>query len=259
MQFSHSRVETFSNCPYRYKLRYIDKLKTIAPTNADNPLLLGKALHTGIEEGTEAGIKAYYDSFPIADDAHITEAMKLEHWIPKVRAMLPEGGKFEEVIKDSDFIGYMDYLVPTGAPFEFDLYDFKYSNNVKDYIKSGQLHEYKYFFEKTRLGQTIRNMYFVFIPKVNIKQKKHEDVMTFRRRIQEELKKHEIQFVEIGFDYTKVVEFGMQIKNILECDSFEKEEGFLCNWCDYQQYCESNGEIDYDIIYPWERRAYEKR
>lgn len=242
-------------CPYKYKLRYIDKLKTIPLTNADNPLILGRAIHTGIEAGVDAGIKVYYNSFPIADDEHITEAMKLEHWIPKVRELLPEGGRFEEVIQDSDFIGYMDYLVPTGAPFEFDLYDFKYSNNVKNYIKSGQLHEYKYFFEKTRLGQTIRNMYFVFIPKVNIKHKKHEDVMTFRRRIQEELKKHEIQFVEIGFNYTKVVEFGMQIKTILECERFEKEEGFLCNWCEYQEFCERS--VDYMILPKNERRNIE--
>lgn len=256
MQFSHSRVETFMQCPFKYKMRYIDKLKTIAPTNADNPLILGRAIHTGIEEGVDAGIKAYYDSFPIAEDAHITEAMKLEHWIPKVRAILPEGGKFEEVIQDSDFIGYMDYLVPTGQPFEFDLYDYKYSNNVKNYIKSGQLHEYKYFFERNHIGQTIRNMYFVFIPKVSIKQKKTEDIMTFRRRVQEELTKPEIQVVEIGFNYVKVVEFGMQIKTILECESFEKDEGYLCNWCEYQEYCESG--VDYMLLPKNERKPMSK-
>lgn len=242
-------------CPYKYKLRYIDKLKTIAPTNADNPLILGRAIHTGIEEGVDAGIKAYYDSFPIAEDAHITEAMKLEHWIPRVRDLLPKGGRFEEVIQDSDFIGYMDYLVPTGAPFEYDLYDYKYSNNVKNYIKSGQLHEYKHFFEKTHLGQTIRKMYFVFIPKVTIKQKKQEDIITFRRRVQDELEKLEIQFVEIGFNYVKVVEFGMQIKTILESDSFEKEEGFLCNWCEFQEFCERG--VDYMILPKNERRNIE--
>ena len=29
MQYSHSRVETHNNCPYQYKLRYVDHLKTI--------------------------------------------------------------------------------------------------------------------------------------------------------------------------------------------------------------------------------------
>ena len=95
-------------CPYKYKMRYVDRLKTIAPTNADNPLILGTALHTGIEKGVEAGIQAYYDSFPIIDDAHVNEVIKLEYWIPKARALLPKGGKFEEVIQDSDFIGYME-------------------------------------------------------------------------------------------------------------------------------------------------------
>lgn len=242
-------------CPYKYKMRYLDKLKTIASTDADNPLILGTALHTGIEKGVEAGIQAYYDSFPIIDDTHVNEVIKLEYWIPKARALLPKGGKFEEVIQDSDFIGYMDYLNPTGAPFEFDLFDYKYSNNVKNYIKSGQLHEYKYFFERNHLGQTIRKMFFMFIPKVTIKQKKHEDIMTFRRRIQEELTKLEIQLVEVGFDYTKVVDFTMNIKTILESETFEKNQGYLCNWCEYQEFCERG--VDYMILPKNERRNIE--
>ena len=262
MLFSHSKVETFTNCPYRYKLRYIDELKTIPETNADNALILGRAMHTGIEKGVKAGIKEYYSSFPVIDDSHINEAIKLEYLIPKVIEILPEGGKFEQQILTEDFNGYMDYFVPVGK-WEFDLYDFKYSNNVNNYLKSGQLHEYKHFFEIMRFGQKIRNLYYVMIPKIAIKQKKSEDLLSFRRRIIADLKLSKIQIVKVDYDYQKVIEFAMTIKRILEhhlgytkgLTTFEKHYNYLCNWCEYLQYCERG--IDYMLLPKNERRNIE--
>ena len=174
MQYSHSRVECFETCAFKYKMRYLDGIKTIPDTEATNALILGTALHTGIEEGLEAGIQYYINAFPIISDAHINEMIKLEHWIPKVREMLPEG-IYEQAIIGSDFIGFADLLVPVDGwenhlnefgkfalaveqSKYFDLYDFKYSSNQKSYMESGQLHEYKYFIEKTHPDWKIRNM-----------------------------------------------------------------------------------------------------
>jgi hypothetical protein len=91
---------------------------------------MGKSIHTGIEKGVEAGVQAYYDSFPVIDDLHINEIIKLEYLIPKVKEMLPDG-IYEMEISDSDFIGFSDLLVPVGShdrqddTFLYDLYDFK--------------------------------------------------------------------------------------------------------------------------------------
>lgn len=270
MQFSHSRVECFETCPFKYKMRYVDGIKTLPDTEATNALILGTALHTGIEEGLEAGLKAYTDAFPIISDAHINEMMKLEYWIPKVREMLPEG-IYEQAIMGSDFIGYADLLVPV-EPLEtmenalsggkcickyktFDLYDFKYSSNQKSYMSSGQLHEYKYFIEKVHPEWKIRNMFFVFIPKVSIRQKKTESLMDFRERIKEELKKESVQIVPVEYNPDKVVDFAMNIKTILEAKNYPKEKSFLCGWCEYQEFCES--EEDYMLLPKNERRNIE--
>lgn len=249
MQFSHSRVDSFKQCPYKYKLRYVDKIKTIPADNADNALYLGTAMHEGIEKGTEAGIKAYYDCFNIIDDNHINEVIKLEYLIPRVQQLLPEG-EYERMIASSHFISFMD-LLSKNEDGTYDLYDFKYSNNIKNYMESGQLHEYKYFFESTT-GKKIRKMYFVFIPKVSIKQKKTEDLYQFRQRIQEELDKSEVTIKEVEFDYTKVIEFYEGIKTVLEAKEFEKNNSYLCNWCDYQDYCEKGR--DYMLLPSSERR-----
>ena len=186
-------------------MRYVDGLDTIPNTDADNALILGTALHTGIEEGVEQALDFYKNSFPVLTDDHIHEMMKLEAMIPKAKAMLPPGGTFELPIGNADFIGFMDYLVPVGKglkldglitgedldEFEaFDLYDFKYSNNAKNYAVSGQLHEYKYWYELTHPGHRIRNMYFLIVPKPKIRQKSTETLHWHFRRLKEQLHWH---------------------------------------------------------------------
>ena len=108
MRVSHSRVETFNRCPFKYQLRYVDKLNTIPNTDPDNALILGTALHTGIEEGAEPALDFYTNSFPVLTDDHINEMIKLEAMIPKAKALLPPGGTFELPIGNSDFIGFLE-------------------------------------------------------------------------------------------------------------------------------------------------------
>ena len=249
MQASHSRIELFEKCPYKYKLRYRDKVLTIAPDNADHALILGTSLHTGLEKGADVAIKDYFMSYNIIDDKHINEAMKMEFLIPKAAAMLPKG-QHEIKIFSKHFTGFVDLVTPN-EDGTFDLYDFKYSNNIQNYRDSAQLHLYKYFWEK-QTGKTIRNMYFLFVPKVNIKQKKTEDLFQFRKRIQEELNKVEPKLVKIDFDYEKIIEFMFNVKNVLEAKDFPKNESYLCNWCEYQDYCQKG--YDYMLLPKSERR-----
>jgi len=249
-------------------------LTTIPATEPDNPLILGQTVHTGIEKSLEEAIREYCFSFPIITDEHINEIIKFETVIPLVRAAIPPGGKFEVEIKDDDFHGFIDYLVPMGYmskealhnPYGedvdvFDLYDFKYSNNVSGYKKSGQLHEYKYFFERNNPGKKIRNMYLVFIPKVTIRQKKTETLTEFRQRLKEELSGVEVKTVQIGFNPERVIEFLFGIKAVNEETEFPQEKSYLCRYCEFQEYCEKGN--DYMIKLPENKRrnieAVEKR
>lgn len=210
-------------------MRYIDGLLTLPPDEAAHPLIVGIAMHTGLEKGVEEAIKTYYNSFPIITDEHINEAIKLEYLIPKVQEILPKG-KFELQIINSDFIGFID-LTSRNDDGSYDIYDFKYSNNTKGYMDSGQLHLYKYFYEK-QFKKKIRNLNFVFIPKVNIKQKSTENIISFRKRIIEELEASEIKVVQVQFNIEKVIEFYQGIKRVLETKEFPKEPSYLCNWCE---------------------------
>lgn len=45
--YSHSRISTFENCPYQYKLRYIDKIKVDVPTTIE--MFMGNMVHQALE------------------------------------------------------------------------------------------------------------------------------------------------------------------------------------------------------------------
>ena len=226
-------------------MRYLDGIKTDSPTEPDNALILGQAVHTGIEKSLEEALEEYAFSYPIITDEHINEMMKLEVVIPLAKAAIPPGGEFEVEISDEDFHGFIDYLVPATIfergvelPDTYDLYDFKYSNNVSGYKRSGQLHEYKYFFERNNPGKRIRNMYFVFVPKVTIRQKKTETLQEFRERLKSELAKVEVKIVQIEFNYNKVIDFLFGIKAVNEEAEFPQEKTYLCRYCEFQEFCE---------------------
>lgn len=246
-------------------MRYVEGIDTIPNTDPDNALILGTALHTGIEEGVEQALEFYQNSFPILTDDHVNEMMKLEALIPKAKALLPPGGKFELPIGNADFIGFMDYLVPMGwmdkkSPYNswgedvqvFDLYDFKYSNNAKSYAVSGQLHEYKYWYELTHPGHRIRNMYFLMVPKPKIRQKSTETLLQFRDRLQDALKEAEPTLMPIQFDPMKVVGFMTNVKHMVEAAEFPKNPNHFCGWCEYEEYCMKGW--DYMLLPKNERR-----
>ena len=246
MRFSYSRLGCFANCPYQYKLRYIDKLKTIPEQNADNALYLGLGVHKGIECGLEAGIEEYKSHYNIITDEHINWIMQLEYQIPRVIDLLPEGGEHEVEINTDDFVGFIDYVHGD------TLYDFKFSNNVDNYIKSPQLSIYKKKLEEVRPDIKINHLVYVFIPKVNIRQKHKakppETIQEFRMRLKAYLEDTEIKFVEVEYDDAMVTQFEDSCQRLKTVENFPKNKTKLCNWCSYQKYCESDGEEDWMIL-----------
>lgn len=249
MQVSYSRIGTFKQCPYQYYLRYIKGLKTKFNLDSTNALVLGTAVHTGIEKrDVIEAIKSYYSNYPSVTPSMVNEALKLEILVDKAIHELP-AGEYELELNDDDFKGFIDMLVPIDEN-TYDLYDFKYSNNVKNYLESGQLHVYKYWFEKLNPSKSIRKLHFVFIPKVKLKQDEYETIENYRERLIAECEKQEINIVPIEYDYNKVIEFLLNTKQCVECTDFDKNKSKLCYWCDYRKYCQSEGKEDSNIIYP---------
>lgn len=244
--FGYSAVSTFEKCPFQYKLQYIDGLETIPSDDPANALIIGTALHKAIETDIDTAIEEYFSSYNIITDQHIDEEIKLRCLIPKVKEILPDGIHEVQVI-DTNFMGTLDLLVPVNET-EFDLYDFKYSNNWMRYMDSRQLHLYKYYFEKTNPKKKIRNMYFLFVPKVQIRQKKTEDLCQFRQRLLKELDKVQPHLEAVQYDPQKVIDHLEITQVIPQMTEYSKNKSRLCSWCEYQQYCESDGKEDWMIL-----------
>lgn len=235
-------------------MRYIDKLKTLPPDDPTNPLIIGLGLHKGVEMTVEQGIEEYFMSYPIITDRHIEEAMKLEVIVPKVKAMIPEG-EHEVMISNKDFIGFID-LVSKNDDGTYDIYDFKYSNNVQNYRKSPQMHLYKYFWEKQNPGKEVKHLYYLFAPKTGIRQKKTESLFEFRDRLTHDLSTMEPKLIEIEYDQSKIIEFLIDAKRLLEADSFPLYEDYLWKFSEYYNYI-TKGE-DYMLLPENKRRDITK-
>lgn len=258
MQFSHSRVDLFKQCPYRFWLSYIKNLDTLPDYEAGNHLLIGHLLHDSIETNLETAIKNYTMSYPIINDLHINEILKIDCMYKKIKSTIDEieGEKqFEVEISTPEFHGFIDMLV-NRSDGTIDLYDFKYSNNIDNYLNSGQLDKYKYFYEK-QTGKTINKLYYLFVPKTQIRQKKNEDLYQFRKRIIETLKDSEIKIINVEYNADKVIEFLINIKEMFETKDFNKNETRLCDWCNFKEYC-LKGE-DYMLLPKNERREKNTR
>lgn len=243
MRYSYSNVSTFSQCPYKWFLNYKQHLKTIPDTAPDNALWLGLAVHKGIEDGSvEAGIAEYKSHYNVITDANINWMIQLEYQLPRVIDLLPKGGEHELEVKLPNFVGYIDYVCAD------TLWDFKFSNNVDNYKNSPQLSIYKHYLEQVRPDLHINHLKYVMIPKVNIRQKKTESLWEFRQRLQERLEATEIKIIEVSYDDASVTQFEKCCQVLETVEKFPKNPTRLCDWCNYQKYCQSNGKEDWMIL-----------
>lgn len=247
MKFSYSRVSSFAQCPYKWYLHYIQGLRTIPDTDPGNALYLGLALHKGIETGSvEEGIKEYKSHFNIITDEHLNYILQLEYQIPRVIELLPEGGEHELPIETDDFVGFIDYIHGD------TLYDFKFSNNIDNYLKSPQLSIYKHYIELVRPDIKINHLKYVFVPKIQIRQrfkaKPPETIVEFRTRLQEHLEASEIKVIEVDYNKESISDFQECCQYLNTVNEFPKNPTKLCSWCQFQKYCESDGKEDWMIL-----------
>lgn len=208
-----------------------------------------------LETNLDNARKFYYSQYPIINNKHIEELMKLEILVPKVKQILEQLNIYshEFRISNSRFVGIVDLIVRNDDG-TVDVFDFKYSNNIKNYMDSAQLHIYKYFLEQ--LGFKVRKLGFIFVPKWQGRQKKDEDLYHFRNRLVEETDKLKIQIAEVKYDPNKVIDFISDIVDVVECKEYPKNTSNLCSWCDYEKYCLL--EEDYMILPSSQRRDLTK-
>lgn len=231
--WSYSRVQVFKQCPYKFKLKYLDEMQTIKVVNEDDPLLLGSAIHKGLElRDIDSAINYYKRGLNIYSDLAVNEEIKLKTMLEKALKIVPKGSP-ETTIAYNDFIGYAD-LIANG-----NLYDFKYSASDR-FLDGAQLSVYKYFLAK--IGIDVEKLYYVWIQKTAIRQRKTETLFEFRSRLAKELDNCQVKLIDMPYNKDQVSEYFKLVRQAKTTKIFEKCPSHLCNWCEFQGYCEEKEE-----------------
>lgn len=188
-------------------------------------MILGTAIHLGLEKDVDAAIEYYKSQFFMLTTEHYNEIIKLEALIPKAKALLPDG-EHEIKIEANGYIGFIDLLADDW------IIDYKYSNNHENYLKSPQIHLYKFFADRP-----INRLSYLFIPKIRIRQRKNETIQEFRHRLRTELEYAEPKLVDVEYDTSKVKEWLQGVQDAQNSKEFPRNQTRLCGWCEFQDYC----------------------
>lgn len=117
------------------------------------------------------------------------------------------------------------------------------NTKLQGYLDSVQMHVYKYFYELTHPGHVIDKLFYVFIPKTQIRQKnskkEKEDLFQFRKRLQSVLNEMEIMVEEVEYDFQKVRKYLDAVAKIKAATEFPKNRTKQCDWCEFKQYCKT--------------------
>lgn len=244
--YSHSRVETFKICPYKYWLSYVQNLDTFPSDDPQNALTVGTCMHECIEKGLDAGISMYKNSFNCMGNLHYVEIEKFKKLAPQVDNFINrEVCEFEYLLENDHFKGYVDCVEHLDDK-HVKIFDFKYSNNVENYKKSDQLHLYKKYYEELNVDVKVVELAYIMIPKIQIRQKKSENTINFYHRLNDELEKAEVKKIIIEYDENKTNDFLLDCEFIKNTTDFIKRESSFCRFCNFYDYCQKG--LTCDII-----------
>lgn len=252
VRYSYSRVDLYSRCPYHYHLKYNLGLKEeIDLGQANHPLIIGSAMHHGLEtKSVSEALKYYKDSFYDWSNLHEEEEMKLMYWLPKAFEVIERkfsGNVINEYkLLTDDFIGFVDLII-TNEDGTHTIVDYKYSNAIEQYKESPQLSIYKYYLDK--LGFNVKDMYYMFIPKTNIRRKKstNETTFEFRNRMYEDMESKNIEVVKVEYHDSHIKEFFKKIDKIRNHSGpWEKNEDEYCFMCNNLKLKYSNAIMNWE-------------
>jgi CRISPR/Cas system-associated exonuclease Cas4 (RecB family) len=224
--FSYSKMSTHEQCPRKFKYQYIIKPPK-KPQNIE-PLLKGGAVHSILEHYPKKSPHKLADKyshiveeFLKSDDAKyiLNHSCMNELDIHMTKELIPEKGKN----KKSLFVGSVDrVMVSPDYVWLLDWKTGKYKQPMWQDFK--QLTYYAiWFFLKYKHINKIKLTYYY------IEHKQKNEIVVDRENIKIYLS-----------------EFLNKIEQIEKDETFEKNQSPLCNYCDYQEYCdkdndESNG------------------
>jgi len=248
MIYSHSRLSTFEQCPYKYKLKYLDKIETDVPDTIET--FLGSRVHETLEKlyrdldyqkiNTIEELLIFYreewqkhwsdeivivkkdyavDHYRKMGEKYIREYYKKYHPFDQDRTIAIEERILINLDESGDYKlqGYIDRLAEPQEGYYV----------IHDYKTNQRLPSQEHFDSDRQLALYaigVKNQY----PDVkNIDLAWH--FLKFNKQIKS--KRSEEQLQKLKKETLKL------IKKIESTTTFETNPSFLCDWCEYKSIC----------------------
>lgn len=243
--YSHSKLSCFEQCPLKFKLRYIDKIKV---KTKSIEALLGFCVHNALEylyneikfrriPKVDEIVNVYLDCWKEnhnEDTKIVIKNLTLEDYFNKGIRFLTDyytknypfdentigTEKKVEILLDENrkLIGYIDRLVHNLKEQRIEIHDYKTANNMpmqRDVDNDRQLALYSLAI-KEEFGE---DKEIVLIWHYLAHNKK-----VISRRTKEQLEKLKEDILEL-------------IKKIESTENFQPNPSKLCEWCEYKDIC----------------------
>ncbi len=249
--YSHSRISTFEQCPYKFKLRYIEK---IPPETQSIESHLGSTVHATLEwlykEISKKKIPEidevilFYTKYwentikpeTVIVKEDLTERDYFNKGVQFILNYYTKNHPFDEntlevekkILLDLDpegeykIQGFIDRLVYNKATNEYEIHDYKTSNSMplKEKIeKDRQLALYS-IAVKEIFGHD-KNICLIWHYLAH-------NLKIYSRRTNEQLQQLKEETLEL-------------IKKIEETEEFPPQKSILCDWCEYKDFCPEFG------------------
>ena len=251
-QFSHSKLSAFEQCKYRYKLRYIDKIKP--PVQKSIESHLGSCTHDALEWLYNQKLKGVTPQLDQVIEQYIQTWQKdFSDDILIVKKQFTHKDYFDKGVKfiidyyikhqpfdegtienekriwvelEPDYphkiIGYIDRLSFNKETGEYEIHDYKTANSLPP----------KHKFESDRQLA----LYSIAIKQLYGQDKKvaliwhylNHDMQITSRRTDEQLEQLKINIINL-------------IAEIENNQEWETGTSILCNWCEYKPWCKAHG------------------
>jgi putative RecB family exonuclease len=246
VSYSHSKLGTFQQCKYKFKLQYVDKVKVDIPDTVET--FMGKLVHETLE-------KLYKD-------------LKYQKLNTKEELLSFFENLWDEQWSDNVLIAKKEYTSENykemGKKFTADYYDhYKPFNNwttigleTQDFLELGEGN--KYHVRIDRLACDKEGNYYVCDYKTNNALKPQDELDEDRQLAMYSLwvkskfldaKKVKLVWYFLAFDKEMVSERSDEqlvqlkkdteelIKELENCSDFPTNVSNLCNWCVYKCLC----------------------
>lgn len=220
-------VELYKHCKFKWYLKYgmeVENENKYSPTNPD---LLQNLIMNMFRYHQDDAIEKYYSNFPIINNKHVEEVIKINNMFEKI------GRTLSDDIVD---INYEDaYIITQNNNEGYNLYQIQYNSEFEKSDKPGIL---KY---KLRNEVHIENLKILYIPHVNVDKLK-ESTSEYRLKLNFYLDLYRPEIYNILYNQESVEDYIKTVKQIENDDGSDltKNIGFHCYSCEYENICRRN-------------------